>query len=468
MAAERTLEDVRQYLKRTVAIERIVLFVKLAVIAFGLSVVVLGLGPLVPPGPTDVEPGTSQQVFFKSIRYFKLQLVLYTVANAIFWFCLFVLGRRISRYLFIKTTAFFLVIIDILFVSLLIWLLPALQTSLFWLYCFVLIHAVLLFPDAATLAALTVLSGAFYVGAVTWNIARGTTEQSPPLDPRRREKQEAELAERSREERQAVTLYLVILAMVGAGCWGGNALIQVRLRALGEDQERVIRTEKLNLAAMMATSIAHELKNPLAIMNNAAYILRRSEDSLNPRLQKQVAIITSEIDRSDRIIMELLGYTKLAGGKIDRVNVNKTLDDALEDFKNEIDSRQVIVAKAYARHLPRLLIDRTQLRTMVSNLLLNACEAIDSLGRITIRTGYSDDGFIEISIADTGKGISEENLPRVFDSFFTTKESGSGLGLSIVNSIARAYGGTVSVESQEGKGSCFTARLPTRTVKARQ
>ena len=192
------------------------------------------------------------------------------------------------------------------------------------------------------------------------------------------------------------------------------------------------------------------------------------DETLDPKLRKQVDIISSEIQRSDKIIMDLLGYSKLASGKIDRVNVNAALDEALEDLKNEIGSRRIVIAKAYARHLPRLLIDRTQFRTMMSNLLLNACEAIDSLGKITVGTDYSDDGFIEVSIADTGKGIPEENLPKVFDSFFTTKTTGSGLGLSIVNSIAQAYGGTVSVESRLDKGSCVTARLPTRTARAKQ
>jgi signal transduction histidine kinase len=105
---------------------------------------------------------------------------------------------------------------------------------------------------------------------------------------------------------------------------------------------------------------------------------------------------------------------------------------------------------------------------MISNLLLNACEAIASLGKITVETGYSDDGSIEISIADTGKGIAEEDLPKIFDSFFTTKQAGTGLGLSIVESIAKAYGGTVAVKSQVGVGSRFTVRLPTRTVRERQ
>lgn len=462
MAADHTLEDIRLYLQRTIAVERVVLFVKLAVIAFAVAVVVLGVGPLrppIPPGPDGaglLEPGPGQAIFLRSVQHFKLQLLLYTVGNAIFWFCLFVLGRRISRYLFIKTTAFLLVIIDILFVSLLIWLLPSLQTSLFWLYCFVLVHAVLLFPDALTLGVLTVLSAAFYLGAVTWSLAPRVSELPPE-----------ELEEEEEAEQRAVMLNIVILVMTGAGCWGGNMLVRIRLRALGEDQERVIRTEKLNLAALIATSVAHELKNPLAIMTNAAFILRR-EGGLDPKLRRQVDIISSEIQRSDKIIMDLLGYSKLAGGKIDRVNVNAVLDEALEDLKNEIDSHQIVVAKAYARSLPRLLIDRTQFRTMMSNLLLNACEAIASLGKITVGTGYSDDGFIEVSIADTGKGISEEDLPKVFDSFFTTKSAGSGLGLSIVNSIARAYGGTVSVESRLDKGSCVIARLPTRTVRAKQ
>jgi signal transduction histidine kinase len=432
MATEHTLEDVREYLQRAIAVERVVLLIKLAVIAFAFAIVGLGIGPLL----GDIGEGPGQVQFVRSVLFFYIQLVLYTVGNAIFWFCLFFLGRRISSYGFIKTTAFFLVIIDILFVSMLIGVLPSREASLFWLYLFVLVHAVLLFPDALTLGLMTGLSAAFYWVATYWSVGEA--------------------------EQRMIILRIVILVMAGAGCWGANAQVRVRLRAMSEDQERV------NLAAMMATSIAHELKNPLAIMNNAAYILRRNEGQLDDKLRRQVQIIATEVQRSDKIIMDLLGYAKLAGGKIDRVNVNRVLDEALEDLKNEITSRRIVVAKAYRRHLPPLLIDRTQLRTMVSNLLLNACEAIESLGRITVRTDFSDDGFIELGIVDTGKGISEKDLPKVFDSFFTTKESGSGLGLSIVESIAKAYGGAVSVESRIGSGSHFTVRLPTRTVRERR
>ena len=459
MAAERTLEDVRQYLHRTIGVERWALLVKVTVIVFALSMIVLNLGPLGrPPSDQGLDSGSSQDIFFKSIRFFRLQLLLYSVGNGIFWFCLFVLGRRIVHYLFIKMIAFLLVIIDVAFVTVLIWLLPDMKNSLFWLYCLALVHAVLLFPDAPMLGVLTAISAAFYVGAVSWSVT-AASDLEGNTDPN-------QLTREKQEEREAVTLNLVILVLVGAACWGGNTLIQIRLRAIGENQERVIRTERLNVAALMASSIAHELKNPLAIMNNAAFILRRGEDKLDEKLRAQVGIIASEIQRSDKIITDLLGYARLAHGKIDRVQVNKLLDTTLDDLTNETESRHITVVKAYTRHLPRLLIDRTQLRTMVSNLLLNACEAIESLGTITVATGYTDDGFIEISIADTGKGISKENLAKVFDSFFTTKSAGTGLGLSIVNSIAKAYGGTISVESEEGKGSRFTIRLPTRTAKA--
>ena len=458
MAAEYTLEDVRQYLQRTIRVERVVVFVKLAVMLLAFSVLVLGLGHVRPPeGPGELEPGSFQHMLLRSIEYFRLQLVMYVAGNAIFWFCLFVLGRRIKRYALIKTIAFFLVIIDILFVSLLIWLLPEPQQALFWLYPLVLVHAVLLFPDALTMAVLTVISGAFYFAAATWSTSLLALPGMVPPDPAAEEIQ-----------RRGMILNVIILALVGGGCYGGNFLVRMRLRAIGEDQERMIREEKLRLAAMMATSVAHELKNPLAVMNNAAFILRRSEDHLEPKLRRQVDIIASEIQRSDKIIMDLLGYAKLAGSKIVRVSVNHILDEALGNLKNEITTRKIVVTKAYERHLPPLLIDVAQLRTLVSNLLLNACEAIASLGKITVETGYSDDGSIEISIADTGKGIAEEDLPKIFDSFFTTKQAGTGLGLSIVESIAKAYGGTVAVKSQVGVGSRFTVRLPTRTVRERQ
>jgi len=470
MTRSRTLEDVRQYLRRTIAVERVVLFVKLAVIGLAFSMVVLGVGPIRQPATSGFEDfgaahdGGREAALVKSVQYFNLQLLLYTIGNAIFWFCLFVLGARISRYLFIRTTAFLLVIIDILFVTLLIWSVPQVEKSLFWLYCFGLVHAVLLFPDAITMILMTVLSGAFYLGAVTWSIPTETAKLPLPSDPDFRAKQEL-IDARAETQRRERILSMIILGITGAGCWGANAFIQMRLRALNEEQERVIRTEKLNLAAMMASNIAHELKNPFAIINNAAFLLRRDQENLDESQRKQVSVITSEVRRSDRIVMDLLGYAKLAGGKIERVDVTQVIDDAFKDLHNEMRSRQIAVAKSYKRNLPPLLIDRTQLRTLVSNLLLNACEAIESAGKITVRTDYTDDGFIEIAIADTGVGISDEDLPKVFDSSFTTKEAGSGLGLSIVESIARAYGGGASVESKKGVGTSFTVRLPTRTAR---
>ena len=328
-------------------------------------------------------------------------------------------------------------------------------------------------PRPATLGTLTALSAAFYIGATfyagitPWDVGLpgDTSGLSEAKIEELQEEWKNELKHKRETRRQTMPLSVVILVLTGAGFWGGNSLIRTRLRALSEDQERVIRTEKLNAAALLASSVAHELKNPLAIMNNAAFILRRGETGLDGKLRKQIGIIDGEIKRSVKIIDDLLGYVKLADGKIDSIDVNRLLDEAIEDLSNEIEDRRVVVVKSYRRHLPPLLIDRTQLRTLVSNLLLNACEAIDSLGKITVTTGYSDDGFIEISIADTGTGISEENLPKVFDSFFTTKSAGTGLGLSIVNSIAKGYGGTVEAESQENKGSCFITRLPTRTVR---
>ncbi|MBN1917197.1 MAG: GHKL domain-containing protein [Verrucomicrobia bacterium] len=451
MAPEHTLEDVRQYLQRVTRVERIVLPVKLAVILLAFSVLVLGIGQLAGP----VSP--TQQTFVRRIGSLRLQLGMYTIGNVIFWFFLFVLGRKIKHYAFVKTTGFLLVVIDMVFVSALIWLLPGPQQALFWLYCLVLVHAVLLFPDAVTMGVLTLISIGLYGAAALW---QSTIIELPGSHV-------AESLDRE-SQRPITVLHFVILGLVGGGCYGGNFLIRNRLRALVEEQERVIREEKLNLAAIMATSIAHELKNPLAVMNNAAFILRRNEAQFEPKLRRQIEIIASEIQRSDKIIMDLLGYAKLAGGKILSISVNQILDEAIEDLQNEMAARKIVVTKAYERQLPPLLIDPAQLRTLVSNLLLNACEAIDSLGKITVATAYSDDGAIEMTIADTGKGIAEEELAKVFNSFYTTKEAGTGLGLSIVESIAKAYGGTVAVESRPGVGTQFTVRLPTRTVRERQ
>ena len=216
------------------------------------------------------------------------------------------------------------------------------------------------------------------------------------------------------------------------------------------------------MAGMLAAQVAHELKNPLSIMTNAAFLLRRSKDRLDPRLRDQVQIIEQEIERSDLIIREFLDYAKLAEGKIEPVMVNDCIDESLASLRNELESRTIHVDRQYALDLPFLFIDSTQLRQVFANIILNACEAMEHGGTLTIRTSYSPDGFIQVAIADTGKGMTKELLSNIFRPFYTTKDKGTGMGLSIVQNLLRAYNGEITAQSEPGKGTEFLLRFPTR------
>ena len=447
-----TLEDIRQYQTRIITIEKLVVMpIKVAVILACFIAIWSILW-----APTVAEPDETTL----KLDLFKWSLILYAGANIIFWISLFIFGRRIQKVYFIKMIAFFLVIIDNLFLCFLLFLTDdPLSSSIFWVICGLIIRNIVLFPEIKTLLVLSFIFCIFYVGAIILDtlLFKAFASTTETID------YQTILSLVSKNWNYLI-LRVVILILVTTSCWGIYNLLQQRLRIMDEDRERTIRIERLNLAGLIASGIAHELKNPLAIMNNALFMLKKQSNELNPGLQRQINIIQKEIGRSDKIVTELLDYSRLAEGKIESVDVNSVIDESLSSLRQEVNSRNIVVAKSYSSNLPTLFIDTSQLQKVFSNIILNACEAIDNFGKIRIKTEYTMDGYIKVQIQDTGKGISDDVLPRIFESFFTTKEKGTGLGLSIVNNIVQAYSGKIDVKTNVGKGTTFTLRLPTRTT----
>ncbi len=316
------------------------------------------------------------------------------------------------------------------------------EASLFWVYCALVVRNTLLFPTPTLQTATSSLYVVGYVAALRLN-----------------------LGELSESESRELVFRVVVLMLVTICSSAIYSLTQRRRRELDDAHERAIRSQRLDMAGILAAQVAHELKNPLSIMTNAAYLLRKAKDGLDPKMTRQVQIIEEEINRADQIIRELLDYSKLAEGRIEAVLVNDSIGESLDSLKHEIASRRIDVEKNYSLDLPFLFIDPGQLRQVFHNLLLNACEAVESSGRISVTTSYSADGVIQVSIADTGKGMDAEVLSQLFKPFFTTKEKGTGMGLSIAHNVMRAYGGEVAVESEPGKGTTFHLRFPTRMGK---
>lgn len=258
-------------------------------------------------------------------------------------------------------------------------------------------------------------------------------------------------------------LRLFLLLLMAACCYGVQVLLDKQRLAEAESREYTLRQQQLQATGRLAAEIAHQLKNPLGIINNAAFTLQRTVKE-GKTITQQIQIIREEVDRSDRIITELMGYARLTEGAVERVFVTNELDHAIDRVFPAGAKYEVLVHRDYAPALPPLMMQRSHLLEVFVNILQNAREAMNGKGHITISTRYGDDYSVIVKIADDGPGIPADKLPKIFEPYFTTKEKGTGLGLAIAKHNTEIYGGTVDVESEPGKGTQFTINLPAKTV----
>lgn len=258
-------------------------------------------------------------------------------------------------------------------------------------------------------------------------------------------------------------LRLALLVLVAFCCYGVQVLVEKQRRADEEAREFLLRQEQLQAAGRLAAEIAHQLKNPLGIINNAAYTLQKTVKE-GKTITQQIRIIREEVERSDRIITELMGYARLSEGQVEKLSVTEELDRAIDEVFPPAAKYNVTVNRDYGAALPTILAQRGHLSEAFVNLLQNAREAMDGHGQIDVSARYADDYSVEIRIEDSGPGIAREKLGKVFEAYYTTKEKGTGLGLAIVKHNTELYNGSVEVQSEPGKGACFIVRLPAKTV----
>ncbi len=233
-----------------------------------------------------------------------------------------------------------------------------------------------------------------------------------------------------------------------------------------ETQGQLGRSEKLAAIGQLAGSVAHDLRNPLGAIKNAVYYLRGKLGSSemaqsNPRIELFFNIVDQEILRSDSIITDLLTLGRADPPSFTPVDVAEAVDGALAS----VELRQTIsVTKQFDPDLPKVQADEAHLHRVLTNLAGNAQDAMPEGGELDVRVRLVD-GFVEVSVGDTGAGISDEDLKRVFDPLFTTKAKGTGLGLAICQQIVWSHGGSISVESTQGEGAALIVRLPANGVR---
>ncbi|HYN83828.1 MAG TPA: ATP-binding protein [Pyrinomonadaceae bacterium] len=225
-------------------------------------------------------------------------------------------------------------------------------------------------------------------------------------------------------------------------------------------EQQLFESEKLAAVGRLAASIAHEVNNPLEAIKNSLYLLTtsRNEES-NARF---LDVARRETERVSHIIRQMLGFARRSG-EVEWVAVNDILEETLVLVEKKMKQTGVRVVRALEPGLPRVRARADQLRQVFLNLILNAQQAIEGGGEVTIRTtvhGQAIQPTVSIQISDTGRGISEGDLARIFEPFFSTRTKGTGLGLWVTQDIVRHHGGRIEVSSAEGRGTTFNIILP--------
>ena len=225
---------------------------------------------------------------------------------------------------------------------------------------------------------------------------------------------------------------------------------------------KIMESERLALIGHLAANVAHEVNNPLqGIVAYSHLLLEKMPEGDSARAFVQKIVV--QANRCTEIIRGLLEFARQRKPLKQPCDVNGVLQECLALIEDQALLQNIQVQRNLQANLPLVIVDPSQIQQVFMNMLINAAEAMEGHGQLTLNTRVDPaGGFVEVGFTDTGHGISEENMERIFDPFFTTKEvgHGTGLGLAISFGIVKEHGGTITVESEEGAGTTFTIELP--------
>lgn len=270
---------------------------------------------------------------------------------------------------------------------------------------------------------------------------------------------------------------------IGADKPAGGEIMEDEVKALGNrfdsllrdidqtrdklewSREHLQQSEKWAMVGKLAAGIAHSVRNPLTSVKMRLFSLERSL-ALNTHQTEDFEVISDEIRNIDKIVNNFLAYSRPPKLRMRGVSPSEIVDTAVQLLRHRLESYNVTVTVKRGDRLPMIAADPDQLKEVLVNLIVNACDVMPDGGNIWIEenTTESDNGgqLVVISVKDDGPGISESTRTKIFQPFFSTKEEGTGLGLSIALKIVEEHGGWLDIQSDAGAGACFIITLPTR------
>lgn len=249
----------------------------------------------------------------------------------------------------------------------------------------------------------------------------------------------------------------MLLAEIEAWNLELEARVQEKSEALQKAQAEIVQSEKLATLGYLSAGMAHEIRNPLNSISLFVQLIKSGLD--DPEKQEYVEKIVKEIDRIDGILRKLLDASKRPKFEIRDVMIDRVIDNTLEVFSPQIQLHKITLQRDYRQIPPAIKADPSELEQIFTNLFLNSIHEMVSGGTLGVYLD-SDSEYIIIRVSDTGSGIPAENVPYVFDPFFTTNSRGTGLGLSVVLRIVKNYKGKIEVEKSDSTGTTFCIKLP--------
>jgi signal transduction histidine kinase/CheY-like chemotaxis protein len=230
-------------------------------------------------------------------------------------------------------------------------------------------------------------------------------------------------------------------------------------RLVEQSQMQLVQTEKLAATGRLAASLAHEINNPLQAIHNSLQLMLSFQLEAQEQ-QEYLQIADEEIERLMNLVASILEFARPPQREMRATNLNDVVERVLALAGKYLQHRRVAVKRALAPHLPSVVVASDELEQVFINLVLNAVDAMPEGGTLRVASCQGEDGRLAVAFSDTGHGIDPEDIERVFEPFFSTREDGTGLGLTVSHNVVERHGGEITVESALGQGTTFTVWLP--------